>query len=100
MKDNEILIHAKWILEEIFTNLIFGIVPGKDVSEDEYGAWLCERASVVLVKHFLDDKNMTVDDAMKISNKLMLLIGYEPKLYADTPDKVNPKDEYKKTLTR
>ena len=88
MEKKIINLHTRWILEEVFHALISGFVPGEDVPKDEYGLWFVKPVSERLVSHFIDDPNMTIEDAMEISHKLMLLIGY-------TPEDKKIKDEFK-----
>lgn len=66
------------VLSQIMTNVISGIFPSDEVSEDDYGLWMCRCAGEVLEDIFMENENMNIEDALSISMKLSELMGYEP----------------------
>lgn len=66
------------VLSQIMTNVISGIFPSDEVSEDDYGLWMCRNAGEVLEDIFMENENMTAEDALSISTKLSELLGYKP----------------------
>ena len=66
------------VLSQVMTNVISGIFPSDEVSEDDYGLWLCRCAGEVLEDIFMENENMTAEDALCISMKQSELQCYEP----------------------
>lgn len=66
------------VLSQVMANVISGIFPSDEVSEDDYGLWLCRCAGEVLEDIFMENENMTAKDALSISMKLSELLDYKP----------------------
>ena len=78
MSNEEKNVIIEEVLSQVMTNVISGIFPSDEVSEDDYGLWLCRCAGEVLEDIFMENENMTAEDALSISMKLSELLGYEP----------------------
>ena len=78
MMDNDAIIRCtRDILDECFTNFISGIWPSDDVHEDEIGLWFCQMAGEMLTVAFLENDNMTIEDAIEVGKKLTRLIAFD-----------------------
>lgn len=66
------------VLAQVMTNVISGIFPSDEVSEDDYGLWMCRCAGEVLEDIFMENEYMNIEDALSIAMKLSELLGYEP----------------------
>lgn len=67
------------VLTDAFSTIISGIVPSDDVPKDEYGLWFAEMLGESLANVFIENDELTIEEAIDVAMRLGRRISYNPK---------------------